>query len=94
LLQTHNAQCIEDKNMNSPLPKLHRINDAAKALGVSRNTIYRFSNEGKLTRVQIGDNSSGITDESLRALMARGVIGAHPDGNRCNEDDGSSAVKQ
>ncbi|WP_205999625.1 helix-turn-helix domain-containing protein [Paraburkholderia sp. Ac-20342] len=56
--------------MSAPLPKLHRISAAAAALGVSRNTVYRFAKMGKLTRVQIGENSSGITDESLRALMA------------------------
>ncbi|MEX3967327.1 helix-turn-helix transcriptional regulator [Paraburkholderia sp. EG286B] len=60
--------------MSTVLPKLYRINEAAAALGVSRNTIYRFAKMGKLTRVQIGENSSGITDESLRALMVSGVV--------------------
>ncbi|WP_321895956.1 helix-turn-helix transcriptional regulator [Paraburkholderia heleia] len=60
--------------MSTVLPKLHRINAAAAALGVSRNTIYRFAKMGKLTRVQIGENSSGITDESLRALMVSGLV--------------------
>lgn len=67
--------------MSASLPKLHRINAAAAALGVSRNTIYRFAKMGKLTRVQIGDNASGITDDSLRTLMAAGPA---------NEDDGGT----
>lgn len=56
--------------MSTHLPKLHRINIAAAALGVSRATIYRFVNQGKLTPVQLGKNSSAITEDSLRALMA------------------------
>lgn len=67
--------------MSARLPKLHRINAAAAALGVSRGTIYRFAKMGKLTRVQIGENTSGITDDSLRALMAAGPA---------NEDDGGT----
>jgi excisionase family DNA binding protein len=60
--------------MATSLPKLHRINDVAAALGVSRNTVYRFAREGKLVRVQIGENSSRITDESIKALVERGVV--------------------
>lgn len=51
------------------LPKLHRINAAAAALGVTRATIYRFVKQGKLTMVHLGKNSSAITEDSLRALM-------------------------
>ncbi|WP_321878429.1 helix-turn-helix transcriptional regulator [Paraburkholderia bannensis] len=56
------------------LPKLHRINAAAAALGVSRATIYRFVNQGKLTLVQLGKNSSAITEDSLRAMVAGGTV--------------------
>lgn len=56
------------------LPKLHRINDAAAALGVSRNTIYRLAREGKLVRVQIGENSSRITDDSIREFVVAGMV--------------------
>ncbi|WP_430230552.1 helix-turn-helix transcriptional regulator [Paraburkholderia tropica] len=51
------------------LPKLHRINAVAAALGVSRATVYRFVNEGKLTLVHLGKNSSAITEDSFRALL-------------------------
>jgi excisionase family DNA binding protein len=56
------------------LPKLHRINDAAAALGVSRNTIYRLAREGKLVRIQIGENSSRITDDSIREFVVAGTV--------------------
>jgi excisionase family DNA binding protein len=58
----------------STLPKLHRINDAAAALGVSRNTIYRLAREGKLVRIQIGENSSRITDDSIREFVVAGTV--------------------
>ncbi|HKR41514.1 MAG TPA: helix-turn-helix domain-containing protein [Paraburkholderia sp.] len=60
--------------MSTGLPKLHRINDTAAALGVSRNTIYRLAREGKLVRVQIGLNSSRITDESIREFLAANTV--------------------
>jgi excisionase family DNA binding protein len=60
--------------MSAVIPKLHRINDAAAALGVSRNTIYRLAREGKLVRVQIGQNSSRITDESLREFVVANTV--------------------
>jgi excisionase family DNA binding protein len=68
--------------MNTPLPKLHRISAAAAALGVSRSTIYRLVRKGKLTLVQIGENSVGITDESLRVLLPIGTTDARPDGGK------------
>ena len=54
--------------MTATLPKLHRINDVAAALGVSRNTIYRMVRRGALTLIRIGPNSSGITDASIQKL--------------------------
>lgn len=56
------------------LPKLHRINDAAAALGVSRNTIYRLVRAGKLVRIQIGENSSRITDDSIREFLVASMV--------------------
>jgi excisionase family DNA binding protein len=64
--------------MNAVLPKLHRINDAAAALCVSRNTIYRLAREGKLVRVQIGENSSRITDESIREFLVASMVATAP----------------
>ncbi|QBQ97910.1 helix-turn-helix transcriptional regulator [Paraburkholderia pallida] len=60
--------------MASTLPKLHRINDVAAALGVSRNTVYRFAQEGKLVRIQLGGNSSRITDDSVQAFVAANTV--------------------
>lgn len=54
--------------MTPTLPKLHRINDVASVLGVSRNTIYRMVRRGVLTLVKIGPNSSGITDANIQKL--------------------------
>lgn len=60
--------------MSIALPKLHRINDAAAALQVSRGTIYRLAKEGKLVRIQIGKNSSRITDESIREFLVASMV--------------------
>jgi excisionase family DNA binding protein len=56
------------------LPKLHTINATAALLRVSRNTVYRFAREGKLVRIQIGENSSRITEESIRSLVDGGKV--------------------
>ncbi len=50
-------------------PVLHLINDVARALSVSRKTIYRMVSRGDLTLVKIGPNSSRITDDSLQRLI-------------------------
>ncbi|WP_310041701.1 helix-turn-helix transcriptional regulator [Paraburkholderia caribensis] len=60
--------------LNSPTPKLHRINVAARLLGVSRATIYRLVRAGHLTLVKIGLNASGITDESLRDFVEHNIV--------------------
>jgi excisionase family DNA binding protein len=65
---------FSERSMASTLPKLHTINATAAALGVSRNTIYRLAREGKLARVQIGENSSRITDDSIRAFVAANTV--------------------
>lgn len=54
--------------MTTTLPKLHRINDVAAALGVSRQTIYRMVQRGVLTLVKIGPNAARITDASIQRL--------------------------
>jgi excisionase family DNA binding protein len=51
---------------------MYRINAAAALLGVSRSTIYRFVKTGKLKLLHIGENSSGITADSIAALQAAG----------------------
>ncbi|MBN3788722.1 helix-turn-helix domain-containing protein [Burkholderia sp. Ac-20353] len=37
---------------------------------ISRTTVYRLVDKGKLKRVKIRERSSGITAESVEAIMA------------------------
>ncbi len=53
---------------------LYRINVAQAWLGVSRSTIYRLVKDGQLELVKIGKRSSGITAESLRAMIERNRV--------------------
>lgn len=50
---------------------LYRIPTAEAKLGVSRSTIYRLAKEGQLVLIKIGKRSSGITAESVHALIER-----------------------
>jgi len=50
---------------------LYRINVAEAKLGVSRSTIYRLVKEGQLDLVKIGKRSSGITADSINAMIER-----------------------
>jgi excisionase family DNA binding protein len=50
-------------------PKIYRINAATTKLSVSRSTIYRLVKSGKLTLVKIGERASGITADSIDALI-------------------------
>jgi len=51
-------------------PKIYRVNVASIKLGVSRATIYRLVKSRKLILIKIGERASGITAESLDALIA------------------------
>lgn len=51
--------------------QIYRINVAVQKLGVSRSTVYRLINAGDLQMVKIGKRSSGITAESLAALIEK-----------------------
>lgn len=55
--------------MNEPTPKLYRIPAVMAQLSVSRATIYRMVADGKLKLIKIGARSSGITAESIDALL-------------------------
>jgi len=55
---------------------LYRINVAEAKLGVSRSTIYRLVKEGKLELVKIGKRASGITVESISAMIKAGRVEA------------------
>lgn len=50
---------------------LYRINVAEAKLGVSRSTIYRLVKDGELELVKIGKRSSGITADSIHAMIER-----------------------
>jgi excisionase family DNA binding protein len=56
--------------VTTPTPKVYRIHAVMQQLGISRTTVYRLVNQGKLKLVKIGERSSGITAESLDALAA------------------------
>lgn len=56
--------------VTTPTPKLYRIQAVMQQLSVSRATVYRLVNNGKLKLVKIGERSSGITAESVDALVA------------------------
>ncbi len=50
---------------------LYRINVAEAKLGVSRSTIHRLIKDGQLELVKIGKRSSGITADSINAMIER-----------------------
>lgn len=49
------------------------INDAARALGLGRTSIYSLINEGKLEARKLGRRTL-VTTESIRALIDRAAI--------------------
>lgn len=51
-------------------PKLYRISAVMAQLGVSRATVYRMAEAGKLCLVKIGERSPRITAESIDKLIA------------------------
>ncbi|MBY4723903.1 MULTISPECIES: helix-turn-helix transcriptional regulator [Burkholderia] len=55
----------------TPPVKLYRVAEVSKMLGVCRATVYNLVRDGKLTLVKIGKRSSGITSDSLAALVSR-----------------------
>lgn len=55
----------------TPPVKLYRVAEVSKMLGVFRATVYNLVSDGKLTLVKIGKRSSGITSDSLAALVSR-----------------------
>jgi excisionase family DNA binding protein len=61
---------VTSTSVTTPAPKLHRIHAVMQQLGVSRMTVYRLVNQGKLKLVKIRERSSGITAASLDAFAA------------------------
>ncbi len=54
-----------------PRPLLYRINVVEAKLGISRSTVYRMVKTGELDLVKISKRSSGITAESVHAMIER-----------------------
>lgn len=53
---------------------LLRVDEAAECLSVSRWTIYRWVEEGKLRGAKIGKNSLRIFNESVQCLIQKTEI--------------------
>ncbi|USS45113.1 helix-turn-helix transcriptional regulator [Burkholderia glumae] len=51
-------------------PRIYKVRDVMVQLQVSKGTVYRLVRAGKLRLVKIGAKSSGITAESIDALLA------------------------
>ncbi|WP_257803310.1 helix-turn-helix transcriptional regulator [Burkholderia glumae] len=51
-------------------PRLYKVRDVMAQLQVSKTTVYRLVAAGRLRLVKIGPKSSGITAESIDALLA------------------------
>lgn len=62
-------------NTAIPLPIALRLPRACAELGVSRATVYRLIEAGKLTRVHVGSRAVAVTRESLLELLADGQEG-------------------
>ncbi len=57
--------------MSAPLSRIVRIKEAARILGASRATIYRWEAAGRLApRVRLGPNTTGWREEDLAAFIA------------------------
>jgi len=57
---------------STTIPLVYRINVAEAKLGVSRSTIYRLIKSGELKQVKIGKKASGVTADSVHAIVAGG----------------------
>ena len=53
--------------------KAYKINEVAKALSLSRTTIYKLISQGELQRIKLGA-STLIAADSVEALLQRNVV--------------------
>jgi excisionase family DNA binding protein len=51
------------------LQKHYRVAEVMELLGVSRTTVYRWAQEGRLKMVRYGKRAMGVPADSLRDLM-------------------------
>lgn len=51
---------IPDSTTKEIIGRLERPSDTAKRLGISRSSVYRLYNEGKLAGIQVGENTIRI----------------------------------
>ncbi|CAF0700969.1 helix-turn-helix transcriptional regulator [Candidatus Methylacidithermus pantelleriae] len=57
------------------MKKLLRPDEAAHLLGVSRWTIYRWVDEGRLRAAKVGPRSLRVLSESVEELIERNATG-------------------
>lgn len=51
------------------LQKHYRVAEVMEMLGVSRTTVYRWAEEGRLKLVKYGKRAMGVPADSLRDLI-------------------------
>lgn len=49
--------------------KVYRLSTAQRVLGLSKASIYRRIKDGTLVKVQLGPRATGITADSINALL-------------------------
>lgn len=63
-----------------PVSPIIRPTQAARLLGISRATLYRWESSGRLApRVLLGPNTSGWREEDLAAFIAAAPRGRSPE---------------
>lgn len=71
---TESPKMTTNSTIFNTAPLVYRISAAVATLGVSKATIYRLINSGKLSRVRITEGTVGIPHASLKAYAeSRGI---------------------
>jgi excisionase family DNA binding protein len=58
--------------MQPKIQKFYRVAEVMQLLGVSRTTVYRWGQEGRLKIVKYGKRATGVPTDSLREFMRAG----------------------